>query len=66
MSFTWREGDDFFGFFLSFCKGFGPWKVESKVGASIKQELLHLGKNQAREKPRLVILYHKNLVIFQS
>ena len=66
MSFTYREGDDFFGFFLSFCKGFGPWKVESKVGASIKQELLHLGKNQAREKPRLVILYHGNLVIFQS
>ena len=46
--------------------GFGPWKVESKVCASIKQELLHLGKNQAREKPRLVILYHENLVIFQS
>ena len=60
------EGDDFFGFFLSFSKGFSPWKVESKVGASIKQELLHLGKNQAREKPRLVILYHENLVIFQS
>ena len=39
--------------------------MESKVGASIKQELLHLGKNQAREKPRLVIIYHDTWLFFK-